>query len=59
MGLGLDTLRESGMSIDDDDVKHLSPICWEHINIVGRYSFVLPKEVVQGYLRKLIMLSKR
>jgi TnpA family transposase len=53
MELAIDTLQESGMSIDIEDVKHLSPICWEHINILGRYSFVLTKEIEQGHLRSL------
>ena len=58
MGIALDTLLESGIYPNEEDVKHLSPILWEHINIVGRYSFVMPKEIADGRLRKLIALSK-
>lgn len=58
MGLALDTLKENGMSIDNEDIKHLSPIFWQHINIVGRYSFVMPEEIKHGRLRTLIQLEK-
>ena len=36
MTAAIDTLSEKGMAVDDEDVTHLSPLGYEHINIVGR-----------------------
>jgi hypothetical protein len=30
-------LRDSGKKIDDELLKHLSPLRWEHINLLGDY----------------------
>jgi len=46
------------MAVDDEDVIHLSPVGYEHINIVGRYSFYLPKEIERGQLRPLKSSNK-
>jgi hypothetical protein len=53
MTAAIDTLSEKGMAVDDEDGIHLSPLGYEHINIVGRYSFYLPKEIEKGQLRSL------
>lgn len=53
IGLAVDSLRNDGMVIDEEDLKHLSPICWQHINIVGRYSFLIPEEIKRGSFRTL------
>lgn len=37
----------------DEDVTHLSPLTHEHINMLGRYSFVVPESVERGELRPL------
>lgn len=58
MTAAIDTLSELGMAVDDEDVIHLSPLGYEHINIVGRYSFYLPKEIERGQLRPLKSLNK-
>lgn len=39
MAAALDQLREEGHPVDDEDVAHLSPVRYEHINPYGRYSF--------------------
>ena len=58
MTAAIDTLSEKGMAVDDEDVTHLSPLGYEHINIVGRYSFYLPKEIERGQLRPLGNLNE-
>ena len=46
-------LRAEGYSVRDEDVARLSPLIHEHINMLGRYSFVVPEPVVRGELRPL------
>jgi hypothetical protein len=49
----LDQLRKEGLPIKDEDVAHLSPLMHEHINMLGRYSFVMPESVERDELRPL------
>lgn len=37
----------------DEDLSRLSPLIFEHINMLGRYSFAVPEEVARGELRPL------
>ena len=37
----------------DEDLARLSPLIFEHINMLGRYSFAVPEEVARGELRPL------
>ena len=37
----------------DEDVARLSPLGHEHVNMLGRYAFVLPEMVARGELRPL------
>ncbi|KEK21889.1 transposase [Bacillus gaemokensis] len=53
MESALQVLRNRGHTLDDDDIARLSPLGHEHINIVGRYSFILPEEIKDGRLRTL------
>ena len=51
-----ETLRQitaQGVSSDNADIAHLSPLTWRHINFLGRYDFALPKSVANGDLRPL------
>jgi hypothetical protein len=41
------------MEVLDDDVSHLSPLIWRHLNFLGRYDFSLPDAVLNGGLRPL------
>lgn len=50
----LQVIRNRGHIIDNDDISRLSPLGHKHINIVERYSFILPEEVKDGQLRTLI-----
>ena len=42
-----------GHLVLDEDVARLSPFVHEHINLLGRYSFAVPEEVIRGELRSL------
>lgn len=46
-------LRKEGFKIKDEDIARLSPLVYEHINMLGRYSFAVPDSVAQGRLRPL------
>jgi TnpA family transposase len=47
-----EALRQ-GMDVHDEDVSHLSPLIWRHLNVLGRYDFSLPETVLNGGLRPL------
>lgn len=49
----LDQLREEGYPVKDEDMERLSPLLYEHINMLGRYSFSVPEAVAKGELRPL------
>ena len=53
MDAALSQLRTEGYSVRDEDVARLSPLIHQHINMLGRYSFVVPEPVVRGKLRPL------
>ena len=53
MTAALNQLREQGYPIHNDDVARLSPLIFDHINMLGRYSFAVPDEVLRGLLRPL------
>ena len=42
-----------------DDVKRLSPLGYDHINIVRHYSFDSAKEILSGKLRPLQPMDKK
>lgn len=49
----LEQLRKEGYPVIPEDVARLSPLCFEHINLLGRYAFALPESVARGELRPL------
>lgn len=53
MEAGLDRLRSDRFEVKDEDVERLSPMSYEHINFLGRYSFTLPETIANGQLRPL------
>jgi TnpA family transposase len=53
MDAALSQLRLEGYLVGDEDVVRLSPFGHEHINMLGRYSFVVPESVTRGELRPL------
>ena len=46
-------LKEDGYDIKDNDVERVSPLQHRHINVLGRYSFMLAESVAKGQLRPL------
>ncbi len=53
MDAALNRLRAEGYEVRDEDVARLSPLSHEHINMLGRYAFILPDAVARGELRPL------
>ncbi len=53
MDTALNRLRVEGHEMRDEDVARLSPLGFEHINMLGRYAFILPDAVARGELRPL------
>jgi len=53
MDAALDQLRADGYEVLADDVARLSPLSFKHINMLGRYAFILPDTVAKGELRPL------
>ena len=46
----LEQLRAENYPVLDEDVAHLSPLTYDHINMLGRYSFAVPESVARGEL---------
>ena len=53
LGSALAQLRREDYPVQDADVARLSPLIYEHINMLGRYSFAVPEAVRRGELRPL------
>jgi len=53
MDAALGQLRAEGFDVRPEDVARLSPLGFEHINMLGRYAFTLPDAVARGELRPL------
>ena len=49
----LNQLRAEGYAVKDEDAYRLSPLQYENINMLGRYSFSMPEAVAKGELRPL------
>ncbi|GGF12569.1 hypothetical protein GCM10011611_17750 [Aliidongia dinghuensis] len=47
-----DHLRMQGREIPDDQLRHVSPLMWEHINLTGTYSWAA-KPLIPGTFRPL------
>lgn len=58
MGLALEAIKDKGVILELDDVQRLSPLGYDHINIVGKYSFNLPETIANGELRPLINIDE-
>jgi hypothetical protein len=44
---------KEGLEVRDEDVARLSPLGYEHINMLGRYAFLLPDRIARGELQPL------
>lgn len=57
--VALDAIRKVGCVVNLSDVKSFSPLGYDHINIVGHYSFNLPAEVLLEKLRPLQPMNSK
>jgi hypothetical protein len=39
MAEALNALSAEGIAVDDDDLSHVAPTLWSHVNVYGRYEF--------------------
>ncbi len=53
MDAALNQLRAEGFDVRTEDVVRLSPLGFDHINMLGRYAFILPDPIARGELRPL------
>ena len=53
MDAALNQLRAEGFDVRAEDVARLSPLGFDHINMLGRYAFILPDPIARGELRPL------
>lgn len=49
----VERLKQHGYPVQEEDLARLSPLIFEHVNILGRYSFAVTEEVARGELRPL------
>jgi hypothetical protein len=48
MDAALNHLRAAGTEVRKEDLARLSPLSHKHFNILGRYHFAVPEEVLRG-----------
>ncbi len=53
MDAALNQLRAEDFDVRDEDGARLSPLGFDHINMLGRYAFILPDPIARGELRPL------
>ena len=53
MQQAINQLKAEGYEIKEDDLKHLSPARYEHINPYGKYEFNVEEELNRKSLRPL------
>ncbi len=53
MDQALMQLHVEGFHATDEDIARLSPLGYEHLNFLGRYTFALPEVIQQGGYRPL------
>jgi hypothetical protein len=53
MNAVLSKFRQEGYPVNENEVSHLSPLGYGHINVLGRYSFAVSEAVMRGELRPL------
>jgi len=55
MESALDHLKNQSVTIDENFEQRLSPLLYQHINVLGHYSFTLSAQIEKGKLRPLNM----
>ena len=53
MDAALNQLRAEGFDVRAEDVARLSPLRFDHINMLGKYAFILPDPIARGELSPL------
>jgi TnpA family transposase len=53
MQASLDHISQLDQTVNVEDIFRLSPLQYEHINVLGHYSFILAEQVRRGQLRPL------
>jgi Tn3 transposase DDE domain len=53
MDAALNQLRDEGFDVSAEDAARLSPLGFDHVNMLGRYAFILPDGIARGELRPL------
>jgi hypothetical protein len=53
MDAALNHLRVTGTEVRKEDLARLSPLSHKHFNMLGRYHFAVPEDVLRGELRPL------
>ena len=53
MDAALNQLRAESFDVRDEDVARLSPLSFDHVNMLGRYAFILPDQIARSELRPL------
>ena len=51
MNAALNHLHATGADVKKEDLARLSPLGHKHFNVLGRYHFTVPEEVLRGDLR--------
>src|ERR1043165_5787580 len=46
-------LEQLGLDVRPEDIERIWPLGFQHINMLGRYSFDLPEQLMRGELRSL------
>jgi TnpA family transposase len=49
----VETLKQQGVTINEEHLQHLSPLGWEHINLTGDYLWNFKRTPATGQLRSL------
>ena len=58
MHRAIEEMRGRGMKIATEDIERLSPLGYDHINFLGRYTFSLSDEIRQGAFHPLRELEE-
>jgi 2-hydroxychromene-2-carboxylate isomerase len=51
------TLKERGVDVDEDLLQYLSPLGWEHINLIGDYVWKKSSKIKEGKFRPLRQIN--
>lgn len=49
LGRATAQLSQLGRNIDDELLKHVLPLYWEHINLTGIYSWNTEQQMAEGF----------